>query len=99
MTSEQKYYDRIEEWAISLGSDGCTGATNAYRHCCLEHDCHVRAKKTLSGRPISRDETDQRFWACLVRSSRFGYFNPMAWWRYVIVTKVKHRGSPWKEAA
>ena len=85
------YWERVRTRADELGSDGCTKATNAFRDCCLEHDIAYRTGHTIDGEPQNKQQADLRFRACMQRHSTFGWFSPMAWWRYLA---VKWRGKP-----
>lgn len=82
------YWDRVRDKAYELGTDGCSGATGAFAECCYEHDIFWRTGKTLNGKPITRKEANTRFRHCMQARSRFGFFSPMAWWRWAAVTLV-----------
>jgi hypothetical protein len=79
------YHDWVIDKAAEIGSDGCTGVTNAYRWCCLEHDVLFRTGESRDGAPVTRLEANLRFRSCLRRSSPFGWWSPLAWWRWVAV--------------
>ncbi len=79
------YWRRVREFAAITGSDGCSRVTNFHRDCCLEHDIAYKIHATLDGQTLTKAEADQRFFNCMARRSRAGYFNPMAWWRYYAV--------------
>ena len=81
-----RYWERVRDKAAELGTDGCSGGTGAFRECCLEHDIHYRTGLTLDGAPITKDEADKRFLSCMQSRSVFGFYSPMAWWRYAAVT-------------
>lgn len=83
------YFERIRDEADRLGADGCTFGSAAFRDCCREHDCHYRCGVTLDGEPITRDEADLRFRACMQNRSVLGWWSPMAHFRYWI---LKHFG-------
>lgn len=80
-----KYWRQIREIAAREGFDGCTGVTNAFRDCCLEHDHGYRHRTLLDGTPITKAQADRRFFDCMKRRSRLGALSPMAWWRYLAV--------------
>lgn len=82
----KRYWERIADKAAELGTDGCTGATGAFRDCCLEHDIHWRTGKTLDGTPISKQEANNRFRSCMQSRSIFGYYSPVAWYRWCAVS-------------
>lgn len=82
---QRRYWERIRDKASELGTDGCTGATGLFAECCAEHDVHYRLGATLDGRPITKREADDRFLACMQSRSIFGWYSPMAWWRYAAV--------------
>jgi hypothetical protein len=85
------YWERVRDKAAEIGCDGCSMALGVHLDCCLEHDLHYRLGTTLDGTPITRAEADKRFLACMQSRSRFGWFSPMAWWRYFAVTKFGGR--------
>ena len=85
------YWERVRDKAAQLGSDGCTAGVGAFRDCCLEHDVAYRTGATVDGEPQTKQQADLRFRACMMAQSRFGFYSPMAWWRYLI---VKWRGKP-----
>jgi hypothetical protein len=82
------YWERVADKAAELGSDGCTGGSAAFRPCCLEHDIHWRTGRTLEGHRISPREANLRFRACMQSRSRFGWWSPVAWWRYLVVSLI-----------
>lgn len=86
---ESRYWDRVRDRAAELGTDGCTGALGFHVECCLEHDIHCRTGKTLDGQPITMREANARFRSCLQSRSKLGWFSPMAWWRWAVVSVVK----------
>lgn len=71
--------------ALELGSDGCSGVTEAFLDCCLEHDIAYRTGRTVEGEILTRAEADRRFRECMQAKSRLGIFNPMSWWRWIAV--------------
>lgn len=81
----KRYWERVRDKAAELGTDGCTGATGAFRDCCLEHDIHYRLGTTLGGEPITRREADDRFRSCMMAHSALGFYSPMAWIRWAAV--------------
>lgn len=91
------YWQRVRDEAARLGSDGCTMGSAAFRDCCLEHDVHYRTGYTIDGQPLHQHEADLRLRACIQRNSRFGWYSPLAWGRYVV---LKWRGQKaWKANA
>jgi hypothetical protein len=86
--AERRYWERVRDKAGELGTDGCSGATGAFVECCYEHDIHWRTGKTLDGRPITEHEANKRFRNCMQSRSRFGFFSPVAWWRWAAVSLV-----------
>lgn len=77
------YHDWIDDKAAELGADGCSGVSGAYVWCCKEHDVHWRIGTRRNGTPISRTEADLVFRSCIQRCSPFGFWSPMAWWRWL----------------
>lgn len=88
----EDYWQRVRAEADVLASDGCTMATSAMRDCCLEHDVAYRLHRTVTGEPLTREEADVRFRACMQRRSRLGWYSPMAWLRYAAVRAFGARG-------
>ncbi len=80
------YREWVEDTAASLGSDGCTGVLGNYRWCCMEHDIFCRTATQRDGTPITREQANKRFRSCIQRHSPFGFWSPMAWWRWLGVT-------------
>jgi hypothetical protein len=93
VTEESKrYWELVEDIADELGSDGCTRATNFHKLCCLRHDIHYRTHKHIDGiTPITKEEADKMFFSCIVSRSKLGYFSPMAWWRWLAVSKFNRK--------
>ena len=85
MSTNSHYWDHVYAKAAELNSDGCSYASEAFHQCCVEHDCHYRLGTRLNGTPITRREADKRFRECMQMRSRFGFFSPMAWWRWAAV--------------
>jgi hypothetical protein len=95
--AEKRYWERVEHRAGELGTDGCSFASGAFRLCCYEHDIHERTGKTLDGKPITMQESDARFRACMQSRSRLGFFSPVAWGRWsVLRLKRRFLGSKFK---
>lgn len=82
---QKRYWERVRDKAAELGTDGCSKATGAYVDCCLEHDLAYRMGTTLDGTPLTKEEADKRFLSCMQSRSIFGWYSPMAWWRYAAV--------------
>ena len=89
------YWDRVRNRAAELGTDGCSFALGAFTDCCAEHDIAYRQGTTVDGEPQTKAQADQRFLACMQSHSRFGWWSPMAWWRYRL---VKRFGKPSADA-
>lgn len=101
------YYDWLREEARLINSDGCSGVTNAFEICCLQHDLEFfyarsateafrwwqrgRRDYWIIATPITFEAANKHFRACHFRESRFGYLNPFGWWRYAIVRRQKGR--------
>ena len=85
MTEDKRYWEQIDDWADSLGADGCTGGTNAFVHCCRRHDAEYRTGTTLEGQSVNKQEADKRFLDCMRNHSKLGYWSPMAYYRYLAV--------------
>lgn len=83
------YWDRVREKADELGSDGCTGGSAVFRDCCMLHDIHWRTGRTIDGEPISPREANKRFRSCMQSRSRFGWWSPVAWWRWAVVSLIR----------
>mgnify|MGYP003438754089 FL=1 len=81
----KRYWERVKDKAAELGTDGCTGATGLFADCCLEHDIAYRLGTTLDGTPITKEQADKRFLCCMQSRSLWGWYSPMAWWRYAAV--------------
>jgi len=83
------YWERVRNKAAELGTDGCTGGSAMFRECCLEHDLHWRTGRTLEGHPISAKQANTRFRSCMQSRSKLGWYSPVAWWRYCIVSLIR----------
>lgn len=83
------YWELVYDKAAMLGSDGCTGGSAAFRDCCTEHDVHWRTGKTVYGKPITPREANKRFLSCMQARSKFGWYSPIAWWRYAVVSLIR----------
>lgn len=79
------YWKRIRDEADRLGTDGCTMAGPLFRDCCKRHDCEWRTGVTIDGDPITYEESNERFLACMQSRSIFGYYTPVGWVRYWLV--------------
>jgi len=79
------YYDELKALAESIGSDGCTHATQIHQVCCFEHDiCYVLGT-TPRGVPITKAQADRRFRDCNQAHSPFKFLSPLAGWRWLAV--------------
>lgn len=81
-----EYWDIVRQYARLLESDGCTGVSDIYRDCCLEHDIHYRTHRTITGIEIDKEYADCKLWECVVSRSWFGRFSPRAWILWLGVT-------------
>lgn len=88
------YWERIRNRAAELGTDGCTGGSAAFRDCCFEHDVHWRTGQTIDGMPITAKEANTRFRSCMQSRSRFGWWSPVAWWRWAVVSLIRQPKEP-----
>jgi len=77
------YEELVRQKAKELGSDGCTGVSELYHVCCLEHDIMYRTGKSAGGTPVNREEADRHFRACMQRKSKLGFADPVSWIRWV----------------
>lgn len=82
------YWERVRNKAAELGTDGCTGGSAMFRDCCLEHDLHWRTGRTLEGHPITPREANKRFRSCMQSRSKLGWWSPVAWWRFAVVSVI-----------
>jgi len=103
------YWDWVRHEAALINADGCTGVTNMYGECCLQHDLEFfwgkRAtdayKQYVSGSmdpwldaaPIDFAGANDNFKKCHFRQSKAGYLNLFAWWRYAVVRTRKGRAA------
>lgn len=92
------YVEWVREEAALIHADGCTGVSNIEGWCCLQHDLEFSHGKSAAdayrhyrlgatdywalAKPVTFEEANAHFRACHLRSSRLGYFNPLAWWRW-----------------
>jgi len=83
MTVDHRYI----EWGKQY-SDGCTGVPDFYRFCCYEHDFHYQFGYDIDGKPITRRQADRQFRQCIQANSHFGWWSPMAVWRWMAVRAV-----------
>lgn len=81
--AEQEYWKSVRDRAAELKSDGCTGVVDFYKDCCLLHDIFYRTHRNLFGEPITKAEADKALRDCIRKKSRFGFWNPMATWRWL----------------
>mgnify|MGYP003524634728 CR=1 FL=1 len=83
MIKDEEYWVRVQDRAIELKSDGCTGVPDFHLKCCLEHDAHYRLHCDMDGNPITKSEADKQFRLCIQQESKLGRFSPMSWWRWL----------------
>lgn len=81
-----EYWQKVRELAKELKSDGCTGVPDFFLDCCFEHDVHWRSGVTLDGNPISQMEANRELRRCIQSRSKFGFFSPLAWERFIGTT-------------
>ena len=87
--SDRKYWLWVRWAARRLKSDGCTGVSELYHECCLQHDlayrtgndpqqlyCHTVA-------PISRAEADAQFRRSMQQRSKLRVLSPVAFGRWL----------------
>src|SRR3990167_10753649 len=89
-THDPKYWEWVRWVAARLHSDGCTGVSELYHDCCLEHDISYRTGldpriQYTKGRviPLSRSEADARFRRCMQQQSVLGKLSPVSWYRWL----------------
>lgn len=86
------YWDWIESEAALINTDGCSKVSGVYRRCCLQHDlAYYYARDPVSAYRVSWDnaipttkgEADVAFRRCMQSQSRFGFFSPIALYRWL----------------
>lgn len=93
------YWDWIKAEAKAIDSDGCSGVSDIYLNCCLEHDLGYWYGKIPAsayanylqdvdeyweGATItSRSEVDKTFRQCIQSRSKVGRWSPVSWVRWV----------------
>lgn len=82
------YWDRVEQTAKDLNSDGCTDVMDFYVDSCYEHDIHWRTGETIDGLKISKSQANTRFRKVIQSRSKLGKFSPLSWIRYSAVSIV-----------
>jgi hypothetical protein len=104
ITWSEEYRTLMRARARALHADGCSGVPDFYLDACLEHDVHYRTHRWLSGLPLTRRQADACFRRRMQQTSLFGWFSPMALWRWGGVRLFGERawetddmGSPWSE--
>lgn len=109
MVTTLLFWDWIREEAALINADGCTGVSNLYGECCLQHDLEFWAGKSAAsayrhyrnGEPeywvtaerITFEGANSNFKKCHFRQSKAGYLNLFAWWRYAVVRTKKGRAA------
>lgn len=86
-----EFWKQITDKATELKSDGCTGVADFYKECCYLHDIYYRTHLDLNGDPITKAEADKALRDCIRCKSRFGFWNPMAIWRWIGVKMFAQR--------
>ena len=103
------YWEFIREEAALINADGCTGVSNMYGECCLQHDLEYWAGTSAASAyrsyrggapnywreadPITFEEANSNLKRCHFRESKAGYLNLFAWWRYAVVRTKKGRAA------
>jgi hypothetical protein len=109
MSRKLLFWDFIRNEAAIINADGCTGVSNIYGECCLQHDLeyfwgvsatsayrHYREDGLDYWRtadPVTFDQANENFKRCHFRQSKAGYLNVFAWWRYAVVRTKKGRSA------
>lgn len=103
------FWDWIRQEAALIHADGCTGVSNMYGECCLQHDLEFyygrsatdgywhygnrEAEYWLTAKRITFEDANDHFKRCHFRQSKAGYLNVFAWWRYAVVRTKKGRSA------
>src|SRR3990167_2261901 len=93
------FYNWAESEAALIESDGCSKVTGAYKNCCFVHDLsYYYAKDPINAyklylqgeldpwreaRAIDQKEADKDLRRCMQSQSKFGWWSPMAGWRWL----------------
>lgn len=109
MNKKLLFWDWIRQEADLINADGCTGVTNMYGECCLQHDLEFRYGKQATSayryyvngalKPwelaasLTFEQANENFKRCHFRRSKAGYLNLFAWWRYAVVRRQKGRAA------
>lgn len=93
--SDSKYVARVEEVALALNSDGCTGVPDFYILGCYEHDIAYETGLDPLELPIDKPEADRRLRWYIQKNSAFGRFSPMSWWRWLALKYFG--GKAWRQ--
>lgn len=100
MPKNALYWAWLRREAESRGFDGCTGVSELYHLCCLEHDFAYRTglcpRAYFVGRYVqpTRRATDARFRRCMQEMSPLGVASPVALIRWIGVRLLA--GRAWK---
>lgn len=109
MVDQLRFLEFIREEAALINADGCTGVSNMYGECCLQHDAEFYFGKSaasayrhyregdpeywLTADRITFEQANENFKRCHFRQSKAGYLNLFAWWRYAVVRTKKGRSA------
>lgn len=88
---DPQYVMRVEAICASLACDGCSGVPDFYLMGCLEHDIAYRLGLDPLGRCITKAEADKRLRWYIQNHSIFGWWSPMAWWRWWAVKEFANK--------
>lgn len=93
------YWEWIRSEASLVDTDGCTGVSGLRIECCFEHDLAFRTGKEPrdafrlarlgsldpwgEAKRTTFEQANERFLHCLQTRSKWGFYSPMAWWRWV----------------
>ena len=98
------YWEWVESEAAIIETDGCSKVSGGYRKCCLAHDLsYYYAKDPINAYrvylqgvadywrqadPIDQQEADSDLRRCMQSQSKFGWWSPMAGWRWLALKRV-----------
>lgn len=93
------FWPWVESEAGLIEADGCSKVSGAFRKCCLRHDLEYFWGKDASdayrlyiaGEPeywfnakaVTKGTADANFRRCMQSQSRFGFFSPVAFYRWL----------------
>lgn len=82
--SDTEYWNKVEQRAKELHTDGCTRVTDTFIECCWEHDVAYRDGKTVEGIIVPNTKVaDLAFRKCMQNRSRVGVLSPVSWIRWI----------------